>query len=81
MKMGFYYSLYEWFNPLWLKDRNAVRHRAHAPPVQGRRHALSRPAIIFSDGEWDMTSARMEERGIAGVAVQRVALQGRGRGQ
>ena len=21
MKMGFYYSLYEWFNPLWLADR------------------------------------------------------------
>jgi alpha-L-fucosidase len=21
LKFGFYYSLYEWFNPLWLKDR------------------------------------------------------------
>src|SRR5262245_59729778 len=21
LKMGFYYSLYEWFNPLWLKDQ------------------------------------------------------------
>ena len=24
MKFGFYYSLYEWFNPLWLKDRKAT---------------------------------------------------------
>ena len=39
------------------------------------------PAIIFSDGEWDLPSPGLEERGTAGLALQRIAVQGRGRRQ
>ena len=40
IKFGFYYSLYEWFNPLWLKDRAAYVTQHMHPAVQGRRLAI-----------------------------------------
>jgi alpha-L-fucosidase len=54
--MGFYYSLYEWYNPLWLADRKkyAVEHMHPQFKDVVTRY---KPAIIFSDGEWDMPSA------------------------
>lgn len=57
MHMGFYYSLYEWFNPLWQKDRAAYVTQHMFPQFKDvvTRYA---PDIIFSDGEWDMTSAQ-----------------------
>jgi len=55
MKFGFYYSLYEWFNPLWLKDRARYVTEHMTPQFKDvvTRYA---PAIIFSDGEWDLPS-------------------------
>ena len=55
MKFGFYYSLYEWFNPLWLKDRARYVTEHMTPQF---KDVVSRyaPAIIFSDGEWDLPS-------------------------
>jgi alpha-L-fucosidase len=56
LKMGFYYSLYEWFNPLWLKDR--PRYVAeHMRPQFKDVVSRYRPSIIFSDGEWDLPSS------------------------
>jgi len=62
LKFGFYYSLYEWSNPLWLADRK--RYVAdHMTPQFKDVVTRYQPAIIFSDGEWDMPSAdwRSEE--------------------
>ena len=55
LKFGFYYSLYEWFNPLWLKDRPRYVTEHMFPQF---KDVVSRyaPAIIFADGEWDMQS-------------------------
>ena len=55
LKMGFYYSLYEWYNPLYLSDRRRYAAEHMAPQF---KDAVTRyqPSIIFSDGEWDMTS-------------------------
>jgi alpha-L-fucosidase len=55
LKMGFYYSLYEWFNPLWLSDRALYVDR-HMIPQFKDVVTRYKPSIIFSDGEWDMTS-------------------------
>jgi alpha-L-fucosidase len=55
IKFGFYYSLYEWFNPLWLKDRAAYV-TEHMHPQFKDVVTRYRPAIIFSDGEWDLPS-------------------------
>lgn len=55
MKFGFYYSLYEWFNPLWLADRARYVDEHMIPQF---KDVVTRyePAIVFSDGEWDMPS-------------------------
>jgi len=55
LKFGIYFSLYEWYNPLWLTDRGRyVSEHLHPQfkDVVTRYH----PSVIFSDGEWDLTS-------------------------
>jgi alpha-L-fucosidase len=56
MHMGFYYSLYEWFNPMWQTNKAAYVTQHMHPQFKDvvTRYA---PDIIFSDGEWDLTSA------------------------
>jgi alpha-L-fucosidase len=53
LKYGFYYSLYEWFNPLWKSDRKRYVDEHMIPQF---KDVVTRyqPAIIFSDGEWEM---------------------------
>ena len=55
LRMGFYYSLLEWYNPLYQQDihRYVVEHM-----LPQFKDAVTRyqPAIIFSDGEWDYDS-------------------------
>ena len=53
--MGIYYSLYEWYNPLWLSDRNPYVAEHMFPQFKDVVNHV-RPSIIFSDGEWDMSS-------------------------
>jgi alpha-L-fucosidase len=56
LRFGFYYSLYEWYNPLWLQDRARFVTEHFHPQFKDvvTRYA---PEIIFADGEWDMPSA------------------------
>jgi alpha-L-fucosidase len=56
LKMGFYYSLYEWYNPLWLSDKPRYV-REHMTPQFKDMVTRLKPAIIFSDGEWELPSA------------------------
>ncbi len=55
LKFGFYYSLYEWYNPLWLSDRPRYV-REHMIPQFKDVVSRYQPAIIFADGEWEMPS-------------------------
>lgn len=55
LHMGIYYSLYEWYNPLYLSDRK--RYVAeHMMPQFKDVVTHAKPSIIFSDGEWEATS-------------------------
>jgi alpha-L-fucosidase len=56
LRMGYYYSLYEWYNPLWLYDKPRYV-REHMFPQFKDLVTHYKPAIIFSDGEWEMSSA------------------------
>jgi alpha-L-fucosidase len=56
LKIGFYYSLYEWFNPLWLSDRPRYV-RDHMIPQFKDVVSRYQPSIIFADGEWDLPSS------------------------
>ena len=56
LHMGIYYSLYEWYNPLWLSNKPRYVTEHMMPQFKDVvNHA--KPAIIFSDGEWELTSA------------------------
>jgi alpha-L-fucosidase len=55
LRMGIYYSLYEWYNPLWLSDRKRYVAEHLFPQFKDVVNHV-RPSIIFSDGEWDMPS-------------------------
>src|SRR6478752_4698471 len=56
LKMGYYYSLYEWFNPLWLQDKKRFV-TEHMFPQFKDLVTKYKPAIIFSDGEWELSSS------------------------
>ncbi len=56
LKMGYYYSLYEWYNPLWLSDKPRYI-REHMFPQFKDLVTRYKPAIVFSDGEWELASA------------------------
>jgi len=56
MRMGLYYSLYEWYNPLWLSDKKRYIDE-HMFPQFKDVVTRYKPSLIFSDGEWDLTSA------------------------
>ncbi len=54
LKMGYYYSLYEWYNPLWLQDKKRFVNE-HLFPQFKDLVTKYKPSIIFSDGEWELT--------------------------
>lgn len=53
LRMGYYYSLYEWFNPLWLMDKKKYIDRVMTPEFKDLVTRY-KPSVIFSDGEWDL---------------------------
>jgi alpha-L-fucosidase len=55
LHMGIYYSLYEWYNPLWLSDKKRYVAEHMMPQFKDAVSHL-KPSIIFSDGEWELTS-------------------------
>lgn len=56
LKMGLYYSLYEWFNPLYQTDVDLFVEKHFIPQF---KDVVTRyePAMIFADGEWDHPSS------------------------
>lgn len=55
LRMGFYYSLYEWFNPLYHSD---VARYVDDHMIPQMKDLVNRyhPDIIWADGEWDHPS-------------------------
>lgn len=52
LKMGFYYSLYEWYNPLYRKDVNKYVDE-HMLPQFKDLVTRYKPDIVWPDGEWE----------------------------
>lgn len=61
MRMGYYYSLYEWFNPLWKANRERFVDEHMIPQFKDLVEKYS-PSLIFSDGEWDMSDTAWKSR-------------------
>jgi alpha-L-fucosidase len=53
--MGFYYSLYEWFNPLY---KNNIEKYVDDHMIPQMKDLVNRyePDILWTDGEWDLPS-------------------------
>lgn len=56
VKFGVYHSVYEWFNPLYLKnpEEYAVK---HLHPMLKELITKYEPSTLFTDGEWDHESS------------------------
>lgn len=55
LHMGFYYSLYEWFNPIY-KSNFSEYVDEHMIPQMKDLVTRYTPDILWTDGEWDKTS-------------------------
>lgn len=55
LRMGYYYSLYEWFNPLYKSDVNAYVDNHMIPQMKDLVNRY-KPDIVWTDGEWDHPS-------------------------
>lgn len=58
MKFGIYYSLMEWFHPLYLKDQNESTQTFvdfKVLPELKEIVKLYEPDIVWADGDWDMS--------------------------
>jgi len=56
LRMGFYYSLYEWYDPLYLRDpdRYVIEHIVPQMKDLVERY---RPSVLWADGEWEHPSS------------------------
>jgi len=57
LKMGFYYSLYEWFHPWWKSDRQKFVQDHFLPQAKDLVERY-KPDILWGDGEWDLEPER-----------------------
>jgi len=55
IRMGYYYSLYEWFNPLYNTDVNKYVDE-HMIPQMKDLVTTYKPDVLWTDGEWDHPS-------------------------
>jgi len=55
VKFGTYYSLYEWYNPLWLSDKKKFIEEHFLPQVKDLINTYQ-PDILWGDGDWEINS-------------------------
>ncbi len=61
LKMGCYYSFYEWFNPLWLQDKPRFV-KEHMLPQLKDLILRYQPDILWADGEWEGDDSLWQSR-------------------
>ena len=52
VRAGMYYSLYEWFNPLWKADQKRYANE-HVWPQMNELINKYQPDVFWTDGDWD----------------------------
>lgn len=55
LRMGFYYSIYEWYNPLYQRDVDRYVEQYMLPQLKDLVQRY-KPDIVWPDGEWDHPS-------------------------
>ena len=59
LKMGYYYSLLEWFHPLYKKETLNQYIDEHMFPQMKDLVTTYKPDVFWTDGEWDYTSEKL----------------------
>jgi len=59
VKMGFYYSLYEWFHPWWQNDKERFVDKHFHPQIKDLVERYQ-PDVLWGDGEWDMAAEKWQ---------------------
>ncbi len=63
LKMGYYYSLYEWYNPLYLRHFDMYVDSHMIPQIKELVEKY-KPSVLWTDGEWDKTAEQWKSREI-----------------
>lgn len=58
---GMYYSLYEWYDPLWLKDKKKYI-ADHMWPQMKELINTYKPAVFWTDGDWDLPASEWKSQ-------------------
>lgn len=61
VKMGLYYSLYEWYHPWWQNDKKRFVEDHFLPQVKDLVESYE-PDILWADGEWDMEAEKWQSK-------------------
>lgn len=61
LKMGFYYSLYEWYNPQYLHRVDDYVSQ-HLIPQMKELVTKYSPSVLWTDGEWDYPAERWKSK-------------------
>lgn len=55
LRMGYYYSLYEWFNPVYKKSPDQYVAERMLPQMKDLVTTY-KPDVLWTDGEWDQSA-------------------------
>lgn len=61
VKMGLYYSLYEWYHPLWISDKERFVDEHFLPQIKDLVINYE-PDVLWADGEWDMEDDKWKSK-------------------
>jgi alpha-L-fucosidase len=61
IKMGLYYSLYEWSHPLWKTDKKRFVDEHFLPQIKDLVTKYN-PDLLWADGEWDITDEEWKSK-------------------
>ncbi len=61
IKMGLYYSLYEWYHPLWKTDKSRYVDEHMLPQIKDLVESY-KPDILWTDGEWELTDKQWRSK-------------------
>ena len=50
-KNGVYYSIWDWFNPKWLENRDTYIDEVYFPQVK-ELLTKYKPSVLYTDGDW-----------------------------
>jgi alpha-L-fucosidase len=62
VKFGMYYSLYEWYNPLYQKDDKTEYVLTHMLPQMKQLIEDYKPWVFWTDGQWEQPSSTWKSR-------------------